>query len=71
VARTVRRLGGDADLEARLDALAGAIVAKILHAPSTRLKEAASRGGEGEALLGAAVSMFELGRDARVDGATR
>lgn len=65
VERTVRRLGGDADLEARLDALAGAIVAKILHAPSTRLKAAVHQGGEGEALLGAAAAMFELQPGAR------
>ncbi len=66
VVRTVKRLGGDAELEARLDALAGAIVAKLLHAPSTRLKAAVHQGGEGEALLGAAVAMFELGRAGEV-----
>lgn len=37
VERTVRRLGGDPELEKRLDALAGAIVAKLLHTPSVRL----------------------------------
>jgi glutamyl-tRNA reductase len=66
VERTVKRLGGDPELERRLDALAGAIVGKLLHAPSTRLKEAARRGaegeGEGEDLLGAAARIFELGQ---------
>jgi len=69
VARTVRRLGGDAELQTRLDALAGAIVGKLLHVPSTRLEEAVHHGGEGDALLGAAVDMFELGPPARQDGA--
>jgi glutamyl-tRNA reductase len=62
VERTLRKLGGgDPELAQRLDALAGAIVSKLLHAPSTRLKEAARRGPAGdEALLGAAARIFEL-----------
>jgi len=71
VERTVRRLGGDAELQARLDALAGAIVAKILHAPSTRLEEAVHQGGEGESLLRAAAAMFALRPGARGGGAGR
>jgi glutamyl-tRNA reductase len=71
VERTVRRLGGDPELEQRLDALAGAIVSKLLHAPSTRLKEAVRQGSEGDALLGAAIRIFELDPEARRDGASR
>jgi glutamyl-tRNA reductase len=69
VERTLRRLGGDPDLERRLDALAGAIVAKLLHLPSTRLKEAARRGPAegGDVLLGAAARIFELGEVAGAD----
>jgi glutamyl-tRNA reductase len=60
VERTLRRLGEDPEIERRLDALAGAIVAKILHAPSTRLREAVCAGGSGEALVAAAVEIFDL-----------
>jgi glutamyl-tRNA reductase len=41
VERTMRRLGEDPELATRLDALAGAIVSKILHVPSARLRQAA------------------------------
>lgn len=60
VERTLRRLGEDPEIERRLDALAGAIVAKLLHAPSTRLRAAVSAGGTGEALVAAAVEIFDL-----------
>jgi glutamyl-tRNA reductase len=63
VERTLRRLGEDPELQERLDALAGAIVSKLLHRPSTRLREAVAAGGEGEALLDAAVRIFDLPAD--------
>jgi glutamyl-tRNA reductase len=59
VERTLRRLGQDPELERRLEALAGAIVSKILHAPSARLRRAVRDGGS-EALVEAAVEIFEL-----------
>jgi glutamyl-tRNA reductase len=62
VERTLRRLGEDPELARRLDALAGAIVSKILHAPSTRLREAARAGGSDDPLVAAAVEIFELRR---------
>lgn len=58
VARTLRRLAADADLAARLDAMAGSIVSKLLREPSVRLRRAASEGGAGEALVAAAREMF-------------
>jgi glutamyl-tRNA reductase len=61
VERTLRRLGEDPELEARLDAMAGSIVSKLLHRPSARLREAARDGGPGEALVAAAVRIFDLG----------
>ncbi len=61
VERTLRRLGEDPELAERLDAMAGSIVAKLLHRPSTRLREAARDGGQGEALVAAAVHIFDLG----------
>ena len=60
VERTLRRLGQDPELERRLDALAGAIVAKLLHHPSTRLRQAVCEGGDGQALVEAACEIFEL-----------
>jgi glutamyl-tRNA reductase len=60
VERTLRRLGEDPDLAKRLDALAGAIVSKLLHVPSARLRQAARDGGPGDALVAAAVEIFEL-----------
>jgi glutamyl-tRNA reductase len=60
VERTLRRIGEDPELQERLDALAGAIVSKLLHAPSTRLRQAVRDGGSGEALVQAAVEIFEL-----------
>jgi len=65
VERTLRRLGEDPELAARLDAMAGSIVSKLLHRPSTRLREAARDGGPGEALVAAAVHIFDLGSGAR------
>jgi glutamyl-tRNA reductase len=61
VERTLRRLGEDPELAERLDAMAGSIVSKLLHRPSTRLREAARDGGPGEALVSAAVRIFDLG----------
>ncbi|WP_242343221.1 glutamyl-tRNA reductase [Anaeromyxobacter terrae] len=65
VERTLRRLGEDPELERRLDAMAGSIVSKILHAPSTKLRQAVCDGGAGEALVAAAVEIFELSADIR------
>jgi len=60
VERTVRRLGGDPELEKRLDALAGAIVAKLLHQPSVRLRRAGQDAEEGDHLMAAAARIFDI-----------
>ncbi|HQR29176.1 MAG TPA: glutamyl-tRNA reductase [Anaeromyxobacteraceae bacterium] len=60
VERTTRRLGGDPELEKRLDALAGAIVAKLLHEPSVRLRKAGSDEGRGQELMAAAARIFDV-----------
>src|SRR5512137_462989 len=60
VERTVRRLGGDPELERSLDALAGAIVSKLLHQPSVRLRRAGHDPGGGEELMAAAVRIFDV-----------
>jgi len=60
VERTVQRLGGDPELERRLDALAGAIVAKLLHQPSVRLRQAGTDGESGEELMSAAARIFDV-----------
>jgi glutamyl-tRNA reductase len=60
VERTVRRLGGDPELERRLDALAGAIVAKLLHQPSVRLRRAGNEPEGGEELMAAAARIFDV-----------
>jgi glutamyl-tRNA reductase len=65
VERTLRRLGEDPEVERRLEAMAGSIVSKILHAPSARLRQAVCDGGPGEALVSAAVEIFELSADIR------
>ena len=62
VERTVQRLGGDPELERRLDALAGAIVAKLLHQPSVRLRQAGTDGESGEELMSAAARNFDVHR---------
>ncbi len=64
VERTLRRLGEDPELARRLDAMAGSIVSKLLHAPSARLRQAVCDGGAGEAIVAAAVEIFDLRRDA-------
>jgi len=64
VDRTVKRIGGDAELETRLGALANAIVSKLLHQPSTRLRRAGTAPG-GDQLMAAAVEIFGLPSDAR------
>jgi glutamyl-tRNA reductase len=64
VERTVRRLGGDPELEKRLDALAGAIVSKLLHQPSVRLRRAGHEADGGDELMSAAARIFDVGHDA-------
>ncbi len=61
VERTVRRLGGDPELERRLDALAGAIVSKLLHQPSVRLRLAGQDAESGDQLMAAAARIFDVG----------
>jgi glutamyl-tRNA reductase len=63
VERTLRRVGVDPDLEARLDAMARSIVDKVLDQPSARLRKAVEEGGEGDAILRAAKQMFQLGTE--------
>ncbi|HUK66351.1 MAG TPA: glutamyl-tRNA reductase [Anaeromyxobacteraceae bacterium] len=58
--RTMQRIGADAEVESRLDAMAHALVSKLLHVPSLRLKEAGTAGAGGERLMAAAVEMFGL-----------
>ena len=60
VERTVRRLGGDRELERSLDALAGAIVSKLLHQPSVRLRRAGHDSKGGEELMAAAARIFDV-----------
>lgn len=60
VERTLRRLGEDPELARRLDAMAGSIVSKLLHAPSARLKQAVCDGGANDPLVTAAVLIFDL-----------
>lgn len=59
-ARTAHRLGGDPEVARRLDALASAIVSKLLHAPSARLRQAGADGPPGEALMEAAREIFDV-----------
>jgi glutamyl-tRNA reductase len=63
VDRTLKRLGSDPELETRLHALANALVSKLLHAPSTRLRRAGADGEGGERLMAAAVQIFGLPAD--------
>lgn len=60
VNRTLRRLGEDEEIAQRLDAMAGSIVSKLLHQPSAALRRAVRDGGEGDALVAAAVQIFGL-----------
>lgn len=60
VERTLRRIGEDPELERRLDAMAGSIVSKLLHAPSARLRQAVCDGGANDPLVAAAVQIFDL-----------
>ncbi|MEY2667565.1 MAG: hypothetical protein RJA59_203, partial [Pseudomonadota bacterium] len=60
VERTVRRLGGDPEVEKRLDALAGAIVSKLLHQPSVRLRRAGQDEESGHQLMEAAARIFDV-----------
>lgn len=70
-ARTARRLGDDPEVARRLEALAGAIVAKLFHAPSARLRRAGADGETGEALMAAAREIFDLGGGAAGEERTR
>ncbi len=58
--RTARRIGADPEVEKRLSALANAVISKLLHEPSTRLRRAAAESNEGDRLIAAAVEMFDL-----------
>lgn len=60
VERTLRRIGEDPELARRLDAMAGSIVSKLLHAPSARLRQAVCDGGANDPLVAAAVQIFDL-----------
>ena len=65
VERTVKRIGiDDPEIQKRLDAMANALVSKLLHAPSARLRQAGSDGEGGDQLIAAAVEMFGLPLDA-------
>jgi len=64
VDRTVKRLGADdPEIERRLDAMANALVSKLLHAPSARLRQAGADAAGGERLMAAAVEIFGLPLD--------
>lgn len=67
VTRTLRRLGQDPEIAERLDAMAGSIVSKLLHEPSARLRRAVCDGGEGEALVAAAVQIFGLSAEIQAE----
>jgi glutamyl-tRNA reductase len=62
-ARTARRLGDYPEVARRLEALAGAIVSKLFHAPSARLRQAGADGPPGEALMAAAREIFDVPGD--------
>jgi glutamyl-tRNA reductase len=65
VDRTVKRIGAeDPEIQRRLDAMANALVSKLLHAPSTRLRQAGSDAEAGDRLIAAAVEIFGLPLDA-------
>jgi glutamyl-tRNA reductase len=64
VDRTVKRLGADdPEIQRRLDAMANALVSKLLHAPSARLRQAGADAAGGERLMAAAVEIFGLPLD--------
>jgi glutamyl-tRNA reductase len=60
VDRTMKRIGADPEVEERLSAMAKALVSKLLHAPSARLRQASTDVRGGERLMAAAVEMFGL-----------
>ena len=60
VDRTMKRIGADPEVEEHLAAMAQALVSKLLHAPSARLRQASTDGRSGERLVAAAVEMFGL-----------
>ncbi len=68
VERTLRRIGEDPELARRLDAMAGSIVSKLLHAPSARLRQAVCDGGANDPLVTAAVQIFDLSAATAVRG---
>jgi glutamyl-tRNA reductase len=51
-------------MERRLDALAGAIVSKLLHQPSVRLRRAGQDAERGDELMAAAARIFDVQGDA-------
>lgn len=63
--RTARRLGRDPEVARWLETLAGAIVSKLLQAPSARLRRASAAGAPGEALVAAASDIFDLPAEPR------
>ena len=60
VDRTMKHIGADPEVEGQLAAMAEALVSKLLHAPSARLRQASTDGRSGERLMAAAVEMFGL-----------
>jgi glutamyl-tRNA reductase len=58
--RTMKRIGPDPEVEGHLAAMAKALVSKLLHEPSARLRQASTDGRGGERLMAAAVEMFGL-----------
>jgi glutamyl-tRNA reductase len=68
VDRTMKRIGADPEVEERLSAMAKALVSKLLHAPSARLRQASTDVRSGERLMAAAVEMFGLAVDCAPTG---
>jgi glutamyl-tRNA reductase len=65
VDRTVKRIGAeDPEIQRRLDAMANALVSKLLHAPSAKLRQAGTDAESGDRLIAAAVEIFGLPLDA-------
>jgi glutamyl-tRNA reductase len=58
--RTVKRIGADPEVEAQLAAMAQALVSRLLHPPSARLRQARRDDRNEERLMAAAAEMFGL-----------